>query len=72
MNLCVEGWGKWAKLHRHGSEQVDHLRVCHDEILRPLDGADIDTPRGERAKQEVRRLRGMIEQRVLGGKPRQN
>eukprot|EP00946_MAST-07B_sp_MAST-7B-sp1_P000242 g242.t1 len=42
------------------------MRVCHDEILRPLDGADVDTPRGERAKQEVRRLRGMIEQRVLG------
>ena len=42
------------------------MRVVHDEIYRPLDGCDIDTPRGESAKQEVRRLRGLMEQRVLG------
>ena len=42
------------------------MRVVHDEIERPLDAADVDTPRGESAKQEVRRLRGMIEERTLG------
>ena len=42
------------------------MRVVHDEIARPLDGSDIDTPRGETAKAEVRRLRGMFASRTLG------
>ena len=42
------------------------MRVLHDEIERPLDASDVNTPRGESAKQEVRRLRGLIEERTLG------
>ena len=42
------------------------MRCLHDELFRPMDGADVSTPRGESAKQEVRRLRGLLEQRVLG------
>jgi hypothetical protein len=42
------------------------MRCIHDEITRPLDASDIDTPRGETAKHEVHRLRGLIGSRALG------
>ena len=42
------------------------MRIIHDEISRPLDGADVDTPRGDTAKHEVHRLRGLIGSRALG------
>ena len=42
------------------------MRILHDEIKRPLDGSDVSTPRGETAKAEVQRLRGMIASRKLG------
>ena len=42
------------------------MRILFGEIQRPLDASDVDTPRGESAKGEVRRLRGMIHSRKLG------
>ena len=41
------------------------MRVLHDEISRPLDASDVATPRGESAKNEVIRLRRLIESRTL-------
>ena len=42
------------------------MRIIHDEIKRPLAATDVDTPRGDSAKAEVIRLRGMIASRKLG------
>jgi calmodulin len=42
------------------------MRIIHDEIDRPLDASDIDTPRGETAKHEVHRLRGLLLSRTMG------
>ena len=42
------------------------MRIIHDEINKPSDASDVDTPRGESAKNEVQRLRGMIHSRKLG------
>ena len=40
-------------------------RVCFDEIRRPVDASDVNTPRGESAKAEIRRIRGLIAARHL-------
>lgn len=42
------------------------MRIIHDEISRPLDGSDIDTPRGESAKSELIRLHHLLSSRTMG------
>ena len=42
------------------------MRIIHDEIARPLDGSDIDTPRGESAKSELIRLHELLSSRTMG------
>ena len=39
---------------------VEQKSVLDQEVGKPVDASDVDTPRGESAKEEVRRLRGLL------------
>ena len=39
-----------------------HLPDLTEELLRPLDGSDVDSPRGETARKEVARLRAILQE----------
>ena len=39
---------------------VEQSKIVQEETEKPVDASDVDTPRGESAKEEVRRLRKLL------------